>query len=370
MLKGFFGEKKSTQRMLVITLIVASLIIIILTIAEFILFIEPAVKHNNLIEIGSVEDKNAIIYIIRRSFGFMIANIIIMSVILGRIYIAKFFKPINKITAATKKVSDGDYDIELGTDRKDEIGKLTENFNKMIKSLQSTEKLQQEFINNVSHEIKTPISSIEGFAKLLDDDNLSKEERKEYVNIIVEESKRLSDLTGKMLSLSKLHNQEKIINMQEFMISEQIRKAISILEPKWAKKDLKINVKLEEKMFLGDENLIFQVWMNILDNAIKFSNNNGKIDVVLTQEKDKIVVKIKDYGKGIPDDELEKVFERFYQIDKSHSEDGAGLGLAIVKRIIELSEGQIEIESKENIGTTVIVRLPALPKEDKMVYIK
>ena len=286
-----------------------------------------------------------------------------------KIYQKKLSYPISKINDATKKVTKGEYNIELETTRKDEIGELTENFNKMIKGLQSTENLQKEFINNVSHEIKTPISSIEGFAKFLKEDNLSKEEREEYSNIIIEESERLSNLTSKMLKLSKLHNQEIIVNKQEIMVAEQIRKAISVLEHKWSQKDIKINVSLQEIMILGDEDLIFQVWMNLIENAIKFSKQNGKIDIKLIKEKSNIIVTIKDYGIGMSEDELEKIFERFYQIDKSHSEEGSGLGLAIVKRIIELSNGSIRIESKENKGTIVTVQLPAFNKEDNKVYI-
>ena len=153
------------------------------------------------------------------------------------------------------------------------------------------------------------------------------------------------------------------------MVAEQIRKAISVLEHKWSKKDIKINVSLQEIMILGDEDLIFQVWINLIENAIKFSKQNGKIDIKLIKEKSNIIVTIKDYGIGMSEDELEKIFERFYQIDKSHSEEGSGLGLAIVKRIIELSNGSIRIESKENKGTIVTVQLPAFNKEDNKVYI-
>ncbi len=240
----------------------------------------------------------------------------------------------------------------------------------MIKELQSTENLQTEFINNVSHEIKTPISSIEGFAKLLKEKDLSDEEREEYSNIIVEESERLTNLTGKMLKLSKLHNQDRITNKQEILVAEQIRRTISLLEPKWAQKDIKININLKECCFLGDDELLFQVWVNLLDNAIKFSKQNGKIDVKVDSKNGYINVAIKDYGAGMQEAELEKIFERFYQIDKSHSEEGCGLGLAIVKRIIELSEGTIEVESKENQGTTVKVRLPLYNAKNNKIIIE
>ncbi len=268
-----------------------------------------------------------------------------------------------------KKLPHGDYDIELETRREDEIGEVTQNFNKMIKELQSTENLQTEFINNVSHEIKTPITSIEGFAKLLKEKDLSDEEREDYSNIIIEESERLTNLAGKMLKLSKLHNQDRITNKQEILVAEQIRRAVSLLEPKWGEKDIKINVNLEECCFLGDEELLFQVWVNLLDNAIKFSNQNGKIDVKVASKNGYINVAVKDYGAGMQEAELDKIFERFYQIDRSHSEEGCGLGLAIVKRIVELSEGKIDVESEEGKGTTVTVKLPQVKEKNNKIII-
>ena len=282
----------------------------------------------------------------------------------------KMLQPIKQLNDATKKVAAGDYDIELETKREDEIGELTHNFNQMTKGLKSTENLQKEFIDNVSHEIKTPISSIEGFAKLLKDKDLSDEEREEYSNIIIEESERLSNLAVKMLKLAKLHNQDRIVNKQEILIAEQIRKAVALLEPKWSQKNIIINVNLEEVVFFGDEELIFQVWINILENAIKFSNTNGEIDIKSFKEDNQIIVSIKDNGIGMKQDDIEKAFERFYQIDKSHSEEGSGLGLAIVKRIVELSEGKIEIKSKENKGTTVIVKLPVPADKDNKIIIE
>ena len=173
-----------------------------------------------------------------------------------------------------------------------------------------------------------------------------------------------------MLKLSKLHNQEKIINKQKIIIAEQIRKAVALLEPKWSKKNLVINVELEERVFFGDEELIFQVWVNLIENAIKFSKQNGKIDIKEFEEDGEVNVLIKDYGVGMQEDEIEKIFERFYQADISHSEEGSGLGLAIVKRIIELSGGKIEIKSKQNEGTTAIVKLPIPNKENKKIVIQ
>ena len=205
MLEKILGKRKSIQRSLVRSFVISIVAVIILSIAEFFLFVDPDINKTIIaINIQSQEDVSEIIHIARKTLGFTIVNIILISFILIRINLKKMLQPIKQINDATKKVATGDYNIELETTREDEIGELTENFNKMTKGLQSTENLQKEFINNVSHEIKTPISSIEGFAKLLNDKNLTDEEREEYSKIIIEESERLSNLTGKMLKLAKL----------------------------------------------------------------------------------------------------------------------------------------------------------------------
>lgn len=366
-----FGKRNSMQRSLMRSFIIALVLVAILTVIEFSVLVVPTMQ-NKLIEIN-IHDKeqiDSLLYITRKICGFAILNIVIISAVLVRINLKNIFRPIEQINEATKKVALGEYDIELESKREDEIGELTNNFNKMTRGLKSTENLQKEFINNVSHEIKTPVSSIEGFAKFLKDKNLTDEEREEYTNIIIEEAKRLENLTGKILKLSKLNNQEVITNKQEIDIAEQIRKAISLLEPKWSKKDIKINVSLDEKVFLGDEDLIYQVLVNIIDNAIKFSNEGGSIDIKVYEKDKNIIVKIKDHGIGMKEEELEKVYDRFYQIDKSHSKEGSGLGLAIVKRIVELSEGKIEIKSKENKGTTVTVKLPVSIEKNNKIIIK
>lgn len=366
-----FGKRNSMQRSLMRSFIIALVLVAILTVIEFSVLVVPTMQ-DKLIEIN-IHDKeqiDSLLYITRKICGFAILNIVIISAVLVRINLKNIFRPIEQINEATKKVALGEYDIELESKREDEIGELTNNFNKMTRGLKSTENLQKEFINNVSHEIKTPVSSIEGFAKFLKDKNLTDEEREEYTNIIIEEAKRLENLTGKILKLSKLNNQEVITNKQEIDIAEQIRRAISLLEPKWSKKDIKINVSLDEKVFLGDEDLIYQVWVNIIDNAIKFSNEGGSIDIKVYEKDKNIIVEIKDHGIGMKEEELEKVYDRFYQIDKSHSKEGSGLGLAIVKRIVELSEGKIEIKSKENKGTTVTVKLPVSIEKNNKIIIK
>lgn len=354
-----FGKKESIQRRIIKTAILYILIVIAIAAFLFYVFVQRSINIK-LIEINEQQGQSIkdLLNISSRSIRVSIVSILLITIALMQNISRKIVNPIKKITDATKKVASGDFTIELETKRDDEIGELTHNFNKMVKELNSIECLQKDFINNVSHEIKTPISSIQGFAKLLEADDLSKEERKEYAEIIKEESDRLLYLSTNILKLAKLENQERIMNKTKFNIAEQIRRTISVLEPKWKEKNIKFNVSLKEQEFLGEKDLMYQVWMNIIENSIKFSKQDGQIDVKMKTNQDSIIVEIKDYGIGMEEEEVKKIFDRFYQIDKSHTKPGAGLGMTIAKRIVELSGGKIEVTSKLNESTTFIVTLP------------
>lgn len=363
----FFGEKKSIQRKLFEYFIIVVIIIIVFSILGFDLLVDNETLHeimqiiDNEVKIEEAEG------IIRRAIFILLLNIVVMSIVVMVITKKTVLSPLKTITEATKQVAKGNFDIELETKREDEVGELTNNFNSMVKELNNIEDLQKDFIDNVSHEIKTPISSIQGFAKMLAQSDLSEEKRKEYSNIIIEESGRLLNLSNNMLKLSKLQHQNKILNKENVNISEQIRKVIVLLEKKWSEKNITFNVDLEEKYFEGDEELLFQMWTNLIDNSIKYSDPNSNIDINIKEENNEIAVEIKDYGKGMKEEEIKKIFNRFYQIDKSHSGDGFGLGLPIAKRIIELSEGKLEIKSKEGEGTSMIVKLPVQKTNNKIV---
>lgn len=358
-LTTIFGKKESIQRRIIKTAILYILIVIAIAAFLFYVFVQRSINIK-LIEINEQQGQSIkdLLNISSRSIRVSIVSILLITIALMQNISRKIVNPIKKITDATKKVASGDFTIELETKRDDEIGELTHNFNKMVKELNSIECLQKDFINNVSHEIKTPISSIQGFAKLLEADNLSKEERKEYAGIIKEESDRLLYLSTNILKLAKLENQERIMNKTKFNIAEQIRRTISVLEPKWKEKNIKFNVNLKEQEFLGEKDLMYQAWMNIIENSIKFSKQDGQIDIKMKTDEKNIIVEIKDYGIGMEEEKVKKIFDRFYQIDKSHTKPGAGLGMTIAKRIIELSNGKIDVESKLNKGTTFIVTLP------------
>lgn len=261
-------------------------------------------------------------------------------------------KPIRKITEATKEVASGNLKTEVDIKRNDEIGKLADNFNLMVKELNSIEYLRKDFISNVSHELKTPIASMQGFAKLLKDENISKEEKEEYIEIILEETTRLSNLSSNIMKLSKFENQKIIINKSNYRLDEQIRKAIIMLETEIDEKNLEIELKSQPITINEDKDLIMEIWINLLNNAIKYTNKNGKITININENNEFVNVIIKDNGIGIPKDKQQRIFEKFYQAEKSHSNQGNGLGLSIVKRIIELIDGKITFSSEEGKGTT------------------
>ena len=367
MKEKIFGAKRTIQRGMVIQLSIAIILVIILSAISLYIFTHQAIAKYMVFNIDTETARNELWKIFRLGIWIIVVNTILISFAIIRISTKILAEPLKKTIEATKKVAEGDFTVRLETKRDDEIKELVDNFNIMVEQLGKTEILQKDFIDNVSHEIKTPINSIQGFTKLLDDNNLSEQERKEYINIILEETNRLLKLSNNILKLAKLQHQDKIINNEEINLSEQIKKAVLLLEPKWKDKNINFSVDAKEVYFYGDEDLLFQVWTNILDNAIKFSNENGKISVKISVAQDKISVSIKDNGIGMDSEELGMIYTRFYQIDKSHSGEGSGLGLAIVKRIVEISNGEINVQSEKGKGTTFAIILPQKKKTNKIV---
>lgn len=288
---------------------------------------------------------------------------LIVSIIIGTLLafpVAHYLlKPLNELIDATREVSKGNFNVKAKElNHKFGIGELIRSFNIMTDELSSIEMFRDDFISNVSHEFKTPIASVQGFAKLLQNNDLSKDERDEYTEIIVEETRRLSHLSTNILKISKLEHQGILEKKNTFSLDEQIRKSILLLEHLWSKKNIEFNINLEVVPYTGDEELLQQVWVNLINNAINFSPDGGIIDIELTQTDDNLVFKVKDYGIGMGDEIKDRIFEKFYQGDKSHSKEGTGLGLPLVKRILELHSGDIYVESILNEGTALTVELP------------
>lgn len=295
-------------------------------------------------------------------FGSFMLVTLLLCVALGGslLYLAmrKISEPIIRISNSAKAVAKGDFSVKMDYKGNDEIGVLAQNFNLMTAELGNMVYLRKDFISSVSHELKTPIASIQGFAEMLQDQDLSEEDFQSYTSIIIEEAKRLSHLSSNMLRLSKLDHQFIPEHTKPFSLDEQIRKTIVLLEEKWSKKNLELNIDLAEIAYTGDEALIQQIWLNLLENAIKFSAESGRIYIQAKKTPNNVLVEIKDQGIGISKIDQARIFEKFFQGDKSHSKEGSGLGLAIVKKIVDIYAGEVKVESELDQGTSFVVRLP------------
>ena len=271
---------------------------------------------------------------------------------------AKLLEPITRLSKAMKEVSRGDFEQHLETNsRIAEVGESYQSFNVMTKELRATEVLQMDFVSNVSHEFKTPINAIEGYTMLLQGEELS-QEQEEYVEKILFNTQRLSGLVGNILLLSKLENQNIPMKKTEYRLDEQIRQAFLSLETKWTEKEIGFQVELEEVKYTGNEGLFMHIWINLLDNAIKFSPSKGTITMFLKQEQDSVKFILEDEGPGIEDDVKSRIFDKFYQVDGSHKAEGNGLGLALVKRIVDSAGGTIKAENREYGGCRFVIELP------------
>lgn len=257
-----------------------------------------------------------------------------------------FFAPIKKLRHAMGQVAKGDFNIQLPTRTKShEIQEIYSGFNLMTQELKSMEILQTDFVSNVSHEFKTPLGAIEGYSMLLQDcENLTPQQQT-YVEKIIFNTQRLSTLTGSILLLSKLENQQIPTGRSRFSLDEQIRQTIVELEPVWAEKDISFDVEMDAIAYFGNEHLMRHVWSNLLSNALKFSPQGSTVEIGLTQSGNRILFWVKDQGPGIPEQAMDHIFIRFYQADSSHKQDGNGLGLALVDKILRLEGGSIEAEN-------------------------
>ncbi len=234
---------------------------------------------------------------------------------------------------------------------------MNQNFNIMAKELGSIETLRNDFVVNVSHEFKTPISTIEGYATLLSNSLINDEQKNIYLSKILNSTKRLSTLTSNILLLSKLENQEIIINKINFSLDEQIRTTILSLESEWSTKKIVFNLDLPNTIIFANEELLFQVWYNIIHNAIKFSHTNSKINIAINNANENTIITIEDFGCGISSNALSHIFEKFFQEDNSRNQNGNGLGLSLVHKILSLCNGSINVSSVLGEGTKFIIKL-------------
>lgn len=271
-----------------------------------------------------------------------------------------FVVPVRKLAEATKAVAAGDFTVRVpDANVSNELLALVTGFNSMVQELGNTELFRMDFISNFSHEFKTPIASIRGFAKeLLNDSTLDENQKKEYLTIIFDEAQRLSNMANDVLLLTNLEHTQYISTAVSFSLDEQLRRCLLLLEKGWTAKELTPELELDRVDYCFDEELLSHLWINLLSNAIKFSPKGGSISIGCRVVDTNVVVTVGDRGGGIAAEDIQRIFDRFYQADSSHKTEGNGLGLPLCRRIAELCGGKIEVRSELGHGTVFTVVLP------------
>ena len=267
-------------------------------------------------------------------------------------------RPLHEVIDATNALAKGDFSARLNLQHPPALHELSDSFNRMAQELGSTEMLRTDFVNNFSHEFKTPIVSIKGFAEMLKYDDLSKEQREEYLDIIISESGRLAALATNVLNLSKVENQKILTGQAPFDLTEQVRRCVLLMEKRWEEKRIEMTIDLDEVTYNGNAEQLSQVWVNLLDNAVKFTPEGGRIAISLLKGSEKVTLSVADSGCGITSTAAAHVFDKFYQGDTSHAAKGNGLGLTLAQRVVQLHGGDILCESREGLGTKFTVALP------------
>jgi len=300
---------------------------------------------------------------IRIPFQFITWTFLIISTVIGSClslgFSRHFLQPIYTLVDAMNEIRKGNYHVRVkGGPPEGEVNLLIQNFNEMASELQGVEILKSDFINFFSHEFKTPIISIQGFAKQLQNEELDHEKREEYREIIIRESERLVKLSTNTLLLTKLESQKIVTEKTTFDLGEQLRHSILLLQKEWEDKQLELDLDLDDLLIFNNEEMLSQVWINLLNNAIAYSHVGGTLKVSCKKAGEEIKVKIQDTGVGMSDEVSSRIFEKFYQADASRSTQGNGLGLSIVKRIIDLCQGRIRVKSQLGKGSVFLIYLP------------
>ena len=285
-----------------------------------------------------------------------------MSILVSRVIAS----PITMLTRATRKVADGDFTVRLPEKANGEVGELMRSFNTMTDTLGKTAYLQKDFISSVSHEFRTPIASIKGYATLLQMPGLDEESRQEYVSMIAHESDRLSNLSKTLLRLASLEQQMAPATLSTYRLDEQLRQVILRLAPIWEVRGFDWQLNLDEVTITSDEELLNQVWVNLIQNALKFSDDNSIISIDVSANDNLANVSIKDQGIGMDSAVIDRIFDRFYQADQSRAKEGSGLGLSLVKRIVDILGGDVSANSVKGEGSTFTVRIPVSVKSNKI----
>lgn len=337
-----------------LTALFSVVVFLILTITSLLIFaVGVLLVRTNAINLAKLSRQEPLVPIIM---------LLIISVVVGTVVsfmISRVpLKPIRRVIDAINRLAAGDFSARLHLNAVGSFSELSTSFNRMAEELGSIEMLRADFVDSFSHEFKTPIVSIKGFAEELKHDDISPEQRQEYLDIIIHESSRLAQLATNVLNLSRVEKQTILASRAQFDLTEQVRRCILLFESKWEQRGLKLTVELDEVTLEGDEELLSQVWLNLIDNAVKFTPEGGSVEIRLQQRQDSAVFQIRDDGYGISEEAQRHIFDKFYQGDPSRSAAGNGLGLSIAKRIVTLHGGTIRCASEEGAGTEFTVELP------------
>lgn len=318
------------------------------------LFLLFLLMRTSVFNIEVISENTALIVIVS------VISLLIVSQGVAIFWSHRITKPVAAISLAIDQVAKGNFDVQIDTSKfKDEIRDLGENLNKMILELKSIEVMRSDFVSNVSHEFRAPLSTIQGYVTLLSSPTLSEEQRSEYFTQLTESTRDLSGLVDSVLKLSRLESQNITPKTAPFRLDEQLRRAVLLFESLWAGKNLELELDLPECTYTGNAELLQQVWTNLIGNAVKYTPPNGKIGVRLRpHEPDAVYVEIYDTGIGMSKEVQNHIFEKFYQGDTSRRAVGNGLGLALVQTACQLTNSTVSVESQEGVGSTFTVRLP------------
>lgn len=316
---------------------------------------------NDIVSIKPARDFSLFRSILPR-IGFTAVLSLVLFALLSVLVSFSVSRPVTQLTSATQQIKEGDFTVRLPDNKQGEMGELMRSFNSMTEELSRTAYLQKDFISSISHEFRTPIASIKGFARLLQMPGVDETSRQEYVEMIAQESDRLSRLSNTLLRLSALERQMAPASISTFQLDEQLRQVILQLEPAWSAQEIDWQLELEPVTIESDAELLMQVWINLIQNAVKFSEKGSAIEISATLT-DKAEVCITDHGIGMNEETMSRIFDRFYQGDTSRSKEGVGLGLCLVKRIVDMLEGSIRVRSTPGEGSTFRVTLPLHPSQ-------
>lgn len=330
--------------------LVSGAFVLLLLLFLFLLFL---LFRESVFDVKIISENTALIVIS------CVISVLLISQLAAVIWSKRITKPIAKISYAADRVAKGRFDSKIDTSGfMNELKNLGDNINKMTEELNSIEVMRSDFVSNVSHEFRAPLSTIQGYVTLLSNPSLSDEKKEEYFSLLQDSTRQLSGLVDNVLKLSRLESQNIMSKPDEFSLDEQLRRAVLMFEQQWSAKKLELDLDLPPCKFYGNEELLNQVWQNLIGNAVKFTQDNGKIGVKISDTgTGTLKVIISDSGIGMDEETQKHIFEKFYQGDTSHREKGNGLGLALVKTICRLTKSEISVESSPGKGSIFTVTL-------------